>query len=106
MDHSDKERSRFNVTDAAAGGMGGKNALPRETLTGGGCKGTNLLQRERRPKQYIIRQGSVSKFHNPDPLIRLIGEPNETYVQVEGIKNQSIVRFGSSTLLDYQDQGK
>ena len=47
------------------------------------------------PQQYIIRQGSISKFHNPDLLIRLIGEPNETYAQIEGIKTKVLLDSGA-----------
>ena len=47
------------------------------------------------PQQYILRQGSISKFHNPDPLVRLIGEPNETYAQIEGIKTKVLLDSGA-----------
>ena len=47
------------------------------------------------PQQYIQRQGSISKFHNPDPLVRLIGEPNETYAQIEGIKTEVLLDSGA-----------
>ena len=47
------------------------------------------------PNHLIIKQGSISKFHNPDPLVRLIGEPNETYANVEGIKTKVLLDSGA-----------
>ena len=47
------------------------------------------------PKQYVIKQGSISRFHNPDPLVRLIGEPNKTVANVEGIKTKVLLDSGA-----------
>ena len=47
------------------------------------------------PKQYILKQGAISRFHNTDPLARLIGEPNETYAVVEGIKTKVLLDSGA-----------
>ena len=42
-----------------------------------------------------MKQGSISRFHNPDPLVRLIGEPNETYANVEGLKTKVLLDSGA-----------
>ena len=34
-------------------------------------------------------------YLNPDPLLRLIGEPNETIVKIEGQKFDSLIDFGA-----------
>ena len=46
-------------------------------------------------KHFILKQGSISRFHNPDPLVRLIGEPNETYANVEGLKTKVLLDSGA-----------
>ena len=50
---------------------------------------------QRGPNHLIIKQGSISKFYNLDPLVRLIGEPNETYANVEGIKTKVLLDSGA-----------
>ena len=47
------------------------------------------------PNKLILKQGSISKFHNPDPLVRLIGEPNETFAYVEGVKTKVLLDSGA-----------
>ena len=37
----------------------------------------------------------ISRFHNLDPLIRLIGEPNETYANVEGSQTKVLLDSGA-----------
>ena len=34
-------------------------------------------------------------YHNPDPLVRLIGEPNETSIVIENAKVKSLVDSGA-----------
>ena len=58
----------------------------------GGCPSSG---QQGGPNHLIIKQGSISKFHNPDPLVRLIGEPNETYANVEGIKTKVLLDSGA-----------
>ena len=35
------------------------------------------------------------EYHNPDPLVRLIGPANEGKVKIEGVENHSTNRYGS-----------
>ena len=44
---------------------------------------------------FILKWGSISKFDNPDPLVRLIGEPSETYANVEGLKTKVLLDSGT-----------
>ena len=41
----------------------------------------------------ILRQNDL--YHNPDPLFRLVGEVNETIVQVEGQETRALIDSGS-----------
>ena len=47
------------------------------------------------PNRIILKRGSISRFHNPDPLVRLIGEPNEMSTFVEGIKTKTLLDSGA-----------
>ena len=44
----------------------------------------------------MTREGCVSgpKYHNPDPLVRLIGTPNESPAFVEGVPINSLIDSG------------
>ena len=59
-------------------------------------KGPTSSNGKRGPtKHFILKQGSISRFHNPGPLAHLIGEPNETYAIVEGIKTKVLLDSGA-----------
>ena len=46
----------------------------------------------------ITREGCVpgSQYHNPDPLVRLIGTPNESPTIVEGVPITSLINSGAN----------
>ena len=58
-------------------------------------RGRTSSNRQGGPIKLILKQGSISKFHNPDPLVRLIGEPNETYANIEGVKTKVLLDSGA-----------
>ena len=58
----------------------------------GGCPSSS---QQGVPHKFILKQGSISRFHNPDPSVRLIGEPNETYANVEGLKTKDLLDSGA-----------
>ena len=39
-------------------------------------------------------------YHNPDPLVRLIGEPNETSIIIENSKVKGLVDSGAQVFSD------
>ena len=41
------------------------------------------------------RRTLLDLYHNPDPLVRLIGEPNETSIVIENAKVKSLVDSGA-----------
>ena len=57
--------------------------------------GRTSSSRKGGPNKLILKQGSISKFYNPDPLVRLIGEPNENFANVEGIKTKVLLDSGA-----------
>ena len=44
------------------------------------------------------RRTLLDLYHNPDPLIRLIGELNETSVVIENVKVKGLVDLGAQIL--------
>ena len=77
---------------AWGGGFGGctlspgKGAPPKPTVTskamGGGGSGVNTVP--------------GPQYHNPDPLVRLIGTPNESRVEVEGVPITALIDSGAN----------
>ena len=71
-------------------------------MTGGHYKGPNVLQQKRRrpstPK-ICNREGGksprVGLYHNPDPLVRLIGEANEAIVKINGQEVKALIDTGT-----------
>ena len=58
----------------------------------GGCPS---FSQQGGPHTFILKQGSICKFHNPDPLVRLIEEPNETYTYAEQLKTKVLLDSGA-----------
>ena len=77
---------------AWGGGFGGctpspgKGAPPKTTITskamGGGGSGVNTVP--------------GPQYHNPDPLVRLIGTPNESRVEIEGVPITALIDSGAN----------
>ena len=46
----------------------------------------------------MTREGCVPglQYHNPDPLVRLIGTPNESLAIVEGVPITSLIDLGAN----------
>ena len=64
----------------------GEGAPPKPTVTskamGGGGSGVNAVPEP--------------QYHNPDPLVRLIGTPNESQVEVEGFHITALIDSGAN----------
>ena len=70
----------------------GEGAPPKPTVTskamGGGGSGVNMVP--------------GPQYHNPDPLVRLIGTPNESQVEVESGPHHSFNRFRGKFVSNHQ----
>ena len=42
---------------------------------------------------------SVPEYHNPDPLVRLIGPANEGKVKIEGVETTALIDTGACMLV-------
>ena len=64
----------------------GEGAPPKPTVTskamGGGNRGVSTVP--------------GPQYHNPDPLVRLIGTPNESKVKIEGVPITAIIDSGAN----------
>ena len=65
---------------------------------GEGSRGTRPHESRRPQYKNTVKkdQGTLwDLYHNPDPLVRLIGEPNETSVIVENVQVKGLVDLGA-----------
>ena len=58
-------------------------------------KRTKVTRAEEKKFKKIIVKQAKSKYYNPDPLLRLIGETNEAEIMLDKTKVKALVDSGS-----------
>ena len=58
-------------------------------------KRARVSRAEEKKFKKLVSKQAKSRYYNPDPLLRLIGEANETEVQLDKIKVKALVDSGS-----------
>ena len=99
-------RGRCSVISVKGGGHGWRECATKGNVDWGeGSRGTHPRDSRRPRYKNTVKKDHCALrdlYHNPDPLVRLIGEPNETAVIVEDVQVKGLVDSGVqiSSILD------
>ena len=78
--------------------MVGGNVPQRETWIGRGFTGSPTPRKDNPRKRSTVTRDRIALrelYHNPDPLYRFIGEPNETTIIVENETVKGLIDSGA-----------
>ena len=73
----------------------GVKRAPKEEREGAEGKKRRVDRREEKKFRKIVAKQAKSRYYNPDPLFRLIGEANETKVKLDGTELKALIDSGS-----------